>query len=35
MAGVRVINAKPVLTPWLVLGLMPAAVVGSYYWLTG
>jgi len=35
MAGVRVINAKPVLTPWLVLGLLPAAVVGSYYWLTG
>ncbi len=33
MAGVRVINGKSVLTPWLVLGLLPAAVVGSYYWL--
>jgi MFS-type transporter involved in bile tolerance (Atg22 family) len=33
MAGVRVINGKRVLTAWLVLGLLPAAVVGSYYWL--
>ena len=33
MAGVRVINGKGVLTPWLVLGLLPAVVVGSYYWL--
>jgi len=35
MAGVRVINVRSVLTPWLLLGLLPAAVVGSYYWLTG
>jgi hypothetical protein len=35
MAGVRLINAKRVLTPWLVLGFLPAAAVGSYYWLTG
>lgn len=35
MAGVRVINGRSVLTPWLVLGLLPAAAVGSYYWLTG
>jgi ABC-type Fe3+-siderophore transport system permease subunit len=35
MAGVRVINARPLLTPWLLLGLLPAAAVGSYYWLTG
>jgi hypothetical protein len=33
MAGVRVINGRGVLTPWLVLGLLPAALVGSYYWL--
>jgi ABC-type Fe3+-siderophore transport system permease subunit len=35
MAGVRVINARSVITPWLLLGFLPAAVVGSYYWLTG
>ena len=35
MAGVRVINAKPVLSAWLLLGFLPAATVGSYYWLTG
>lgn len=33
MTGVRVINGKRLLTPWLVLGLLPAVVVGSYYWL--
>ena len=35
MAGVRVINQRSVLTAWLLLGLLPAVVVGSYYWLTG
>jgi hypothetical protein len=30
MSGVRVINQKPVLTPWLVLGLLPAA-AGWYF----
>lgn len=30
MSGVRVINAKPVLSLWLLLGLLPAA-VGSYF----
>jgi hypothetical protein len=35
MAGVRVINQRSVLTPWLLLGLLPAIVVGSYYWLAG
>jgi hypothetical protein len=34
MAGVRVINRKSVLTPWLLLALLPAVVVGSYYYLT-
>lgn len=33
MTGVRVINGKRLLTPWLLLGLLPAVVVGSYYWL--
>jgi hypothetical protein len=33
MAGVRVINGRSVLTPWLVLAFLPAVVVGSYYWL--
>ena len=33
MCGVRVINSRRVLTPWLLLGLLPAVVVGSYYWL--
>ncbi|HEX2858072.1 MAG TPA: hypothetical protein VHO26_11465 [Propionibacteriaceae bacterium] len=28
VAAVRVINQKPVLTPWLLLGVLPAAVVG-------
>jgi len=35
MAGVRAINLKSLLTPWLLLGLLPAVVVGSYYWLSG
>jgi hypothetical protein len=35
MAGMRAINLKSLLTPWLLLGLLPAIVVGSYYWLTG
>jgi hypothetical protein len=33
MSGVRVINSRRVLSPWLLVGLLPAAVVGSYYWL--
>jgi hypothetical protein len=35
MVGVRVINQRSVLTPWLLLAFLPAAAVGSYYWLTG
>jgi hypothetical protein len=35
MAGVRLINEKSVLTPWLLLGFLPAAAVGSYYWVSG
>jgi hypothetical protein len=35
MSGVRAINLKRILTPWLLLGLLPAVVVGSYYWRTG
>jgi hypothetical protein len=35
MAGVRVINLKRLLTPWLLLAVLPAAVVGSYYYLRG
>jgi len=31
MAGIRAINVKRILTPWLLLGLLPAVVVGSYY----
>jgi hypothetical protein len=31
MSGVRAINLKPILTPWLLLGLLPALVVGSYF----
>jgi hypothetical protein len=31
MAGVRALNLKRILTPWLLLGLLPAAIVGSYY----
>jgi hypothetical protein len=31
MAGVRAINVKRILTPWLLLGLLPAVAVGSYY----
>ena len=31
MAGVRAINLKPILTPWLLIGLLPAIVVGFYY----
>jgi hypothetical protein len=34
MAGTRAINVKSILTPWLLLGLLPAVVVGSYYALT-
>jgi hypothetical protein len=34
MAGMRAINLKRILTPWLLLGLLPAIVVGSYYALT-
>ena len=34
MAGMRAINLKRILTPWLLLGLLPAVVVGSYYSLT-
>jgi hypothetical protein len=34
MAGMRAINLKSLLTPWLLLGLLPAVVVGSYYWLS-
>jgi hypothetical protein len=34
MAGMRAINLKRILTPWLLLGLLPAVVVGSYYALT-
>lgn len=30
MAGVRTINQKPVLSTWLLLGLLPAA-VGSFF----
>jgi hypothetical protein len=35
MLGVRVINQKRLLTPWLLLAFLPALVVGSYYGLTG
>ena len=31
MAGMRAINLKPILTPWLLMGLLPAIVVGFYY----
>jgi hypothetical protein len=34
MAGTRAINVKRILSPWLLLGLLPAVVVGSYYALT-
>jgi hypothetical protein len=34
MAGMRAINVKRILTPWLLLGLLPAVIVGSYYALT-
>jgi len=30
IAAVRLINEKSVLTPWLLLGLIPAAVVGTF-----
>jgi hypothetical protein len=30
IAAVRVINQKTVLTPWLVLGVLPAVVVGYF-----
>jgi hypothetical protein len=32
MAGVRVINRKRVLTPWLLLAFLPAVVVGAWFW---
>ena len=35
MTGVRLINQRSLLTPWLVLAFVPAAVVGSYYWMNG
>lgn len=35
MAGMRAINLKSILTPWLLLGLLPAVVVGWYFWLAG
>ena len=35
MVGVRLINQRSPLTPWLLLGFLPAVVVGSYYWLAG
>jgi heme/copper-type cytochrome/quinol oxidase subunit 3 len=31
MAGMRAINLKRILTPWLILGLLPAVIVGSFY----
>ena len=31
MAGMRAINLKRILTPWLLLGLLPAVMVGSFY----
>jgi len=31
MAGMRAINLKRILTPWLLLGLLPAVIVGSFY----
>jgi hypothetical protein len=31
IAAVRLINQKSVLTPWLLLGLLPAAVVGWFF----
>ena len=34
MAGMRAINLRRILTPWLLLGLLPAVAVGSYYTLT-
>jgi hypothetical protein len=34
MAGMRAINLKPILTPWLLVGLLPAVVVGSYFAFT-
>ena len=34
MAGMRAINLKRILSPWLLLGLLPAVTVGSYYMLT-
>jgi hypothetical protein len=33
MAGVRIINAKRLATPWLLVGLLPAAF--GWYWLLG
>jgi MFS-type transporter involved in bile tolerance (Atg22 family) len=35
LSGVRLINRKSLLTPWLLLGFLPAVVVGFYYWRTG
>jgi len=31
LAGVRVIHRKPILTPWLLVGVLPAAV--GWWWL--
>jgi ABC-type Fe3+-siderophore transport system permease subunit len=31
VTGVRVINQKRLLTPWLLLAFLPAVVVGSYF----
>ena len=35
MAGMRAINLKRILTPWLLLGLLPAVTVGVFYHVTG
>lgn len=35
MTGVRVINQKRLLTPWLLVAFLPALVVGSYFWRSG
>ena len=35
MAGMRAINLKRIVTPWLLLGLLPALIVACYYWLAG
>ena len=35
MAGMRAINLKRILTPWLLLGLLPAAAVALGYRIIG